>query len=135
MIKAPRRFKTSPSLAILFTLTSPVPKTTALGIVATGNMKAQLALIAAGIISRIGSMFDAVAAAPKMGISTFVVAVLLVISVRKVTSRHTPRRRPIKWRFSMPENTPAILALNPDCLNPSPKHSPAPTKTSMPQGI
>ena len=96
MIKAPRRFKTSPSLAILFTVTSPVPKTTALGIVATGSMKAQLALIAAGIMSRIGSMFDAVAAAPRMGISTFVVAVLLVISVRKVTSRHTPSSRPIR---------------------------------------
>ena len=96
MIKAPRRFKTSPSLAILFTVTSPVPKTTALGIVATGSMKAQLALIAAGIMSRIGSMFDAVAAAPRMGISTFVVAVLLVISVRNVTSRHTPSSRPIR---------------------------------------
>ena len=96
MIKAPRRLRTSPSLAILLTVTSPVPKTTALGIVATGNMNAQLALIAAGIIKRIGSMFDAVAAAPRIGISTFVVAVLLVISVRNVTSRHTPRSRPMR---------------------------------------
>ena len=34
----------------------PVPNTTALGAVATGNMNAQLALIAAGTIKIIGSI-------------------------------------------------------------------------------
>ena len=135
MIKAPKRFNTSPSLAILFTVTSPVPKTTALGIVATGSMKAQLALIAAGIIKRIGSKFEAVAAAPRMGIRTLVVAVLLVISVRKVTKRQIPSSNPKRGRFSIPENTPAMDALRPDCLKASPKQRPAPTNTSIPHGI
>ena len=135
MSKAPNRFKINPSFAILFTVTSPVPKTAAFGIVATGSMKAQLALIAAGIISSMGSIFDAVAAAPRMGISTFVVAVLLVISVRKVTSKQIKRSKLINCKFSIPEKISAIFELRPDSLNPSPRHSPAPTSTSIPQGI
>ena len=103
--------------------------------VATGSMKAQLALMAAGIIKRMGSMSEAVAAAPKIGIRTLVVAVLLVISVRKVTSKAIPSRITSRGKFSMPEKTPAMVALNPDCLKPSPRQRPAPTKTSIPQGI
>ena len=67
--------------------------------------------------------------------STLVVAVLLVISVRKVTRRQIPSSNPKRGRFSIPENTLAMDALRPDCLKASPKQSPAPTNTNIPQGI
>ena len=54
----------------------------ALGAVATGNIKAQLAAMAAGIINSAGSLPEDTAATAKMGISNVAVAVLLVISVR-----------------------------------------------------
>ena len=57
------------------------------GAVATGSMKAQLAAIAAGTISTAGSIFAELAAAARIGISRFVVAVLLVTSVNKLTAR------------------------------------------------
>ena len=63
-------------------LTSPEPYTMALGAVATGNIKAQLAAMAAGIINSAGSLPEDTAATAKMGISNVAVAVLLVISVR-----------------------------------------------------
>ena len=50
-------------------------------------MKAQLALMAAGTISSRGSTPEPIAAAARIGISSAVVAVLLVISVRNVTDR------------------------------------------------
>ena len=56
----------------------------ALGAVATGSMNAQLALIAAGIMIFIGSIPMAPDTEKSMGIMMAVVAVLLVISVRKV---------------------------------------------------
>lgn len=58
-----------------------------LGAVATGNIKAQLALIAAGTINTAGSILAAIAAAARIGMSNVVVAVLLVASVRKVIKR------------------------------------------------
>ena len=91
--------------------------------------------MAAGIIKRIGSKSEAVAAAPRMGIRTLVVAVLLVISVRKVTSSAIPSRRARRGRLSMPEKTLAMVVLKPDCLKPSPRQRPAPTSTNIPQGI
>jgi len=57
-----------------------------LGAVATGSMKAQLALNAAGTISNKGSKFALSAVAANMGISMAVVAVLLVASVINVTT-------------------------------------------------
>src|SRR6056300_1998559 len=105
---APRRLRTNPSLTIRETVTSPVPKTMALGMVATGSMKAQLALRAAGIISNLGSRLAESAAAPRIGIGKFVVAVLDVISVRKVTSRQMPKIRPMVGRFSTPERAEAM---------------------------
>ena len=49
------RFNAKPSEAIVCIEKRPVPKVTALGGVATGNIKAKEALIAAGIINNIGS--------------------------------------------------------------------------------
>ena len=90
---APTRLRTNPSLAILLIEISPVPKTTALGMVATGSIKAQLALMVAGKRRSFGSSALATATAPSMGIKMLVVAVLLVISVKNVTSRATLRIR------------------------------------------
>ena len=66
--------------------TLPVLKMMALGAVATGSMNAKLALMAAGTISRLGSTPAATPAAARIGINNTVVAVLLVVSVRKVTA-------------------------------------------------
>ena len=84
---APSRFNISPSRAMARMGTWPEAKITALGPVATGSMKAQLALMAAGTISSRGSTPEPIAAAARIGISSAVVAVLLVISVRNVTDR------------------------------------------------
>ena len=64
---------------------SPLPKATAFGAVATGSIKAQLALSAAGTINHSGSISEAIATATKTGISKAVVAVLEVASVKNVT--------------------------------------------------
>ena len=68
-------------------VTFPVPKTIAFGAVATGSINAQDALNAAGSINCIGSCSADVL--DKIGISREVVAVLDVISVRKVTLEHS----------------------------------------------
>ena len=85
IITAPNKFKAKPSRTIVRIGILPELKITALGPVATGNINAQLALIAAGTIRRRGSISAPIAAAARIGISSAVVAVLLVISVMKVT--------------------------------------------------
>jgi hypothetical protein len=77
----------SPSRTIRSTPKRPVENTTKFGAVATGSIKAQLALIAAGTINNRGSIPTAMAAAASIGINNKVVAVLLVISVMNVTDR------------------------------------------------
>jgi len=62
-----------------------------LGGVATGIMKAQLALMAAGIMISLASMSMPVAVAASIGINTTVLAVLLVVSVKNVTLRQMMR--------------------------------------------
>ena len=59
----------------------------AFGAVATGNMKAQLALMVAGTIILIGSMPIADETENRIGMIMAVVAVLLVISVKKVMAK------------------------------------------------
>ena len=81
---APMRFSAKPSFIIRSSGIFSLPKITALGAVATGNMNAQLALIAAGIISSNGSIWADIAVAASIGMSSVVVAVLDVISVKKV---------------------------------------------------
>ena len=65
----------------------PVLDMIVLGAVATGNINAQLALIAAGTIRDSGGTPAAIAAAARIGIISVVVAVLLVISVKNVIQR------------------------------------------------
>ena len=61
----------------------PDPKTTALGGVATGSMKAKLAPMAAGTQRMSGSMFRPMAMPARSVTKMVAVAVLLVSSVRK----------------------------------------------------
>ena len=75
------RFRAKPSFIIRSSGIFSLPNITALGAVATGNMNAQLALIAAGIISSSGSIWADIAVAASIGMSSVVVAVLDVISV------------------------------------------------------
>ena len=79
------KFMMRPCFTMVWIASWPVPKTTALGAVATGSIKAQLALIAAGTIKMAGSISAATAAAAKIGISKAVVAVFDVVSVSVVT--------------------------------------------------
>ena len=68
-----------------------VEKTMVFGAVATGSIKAQLALIAAGTIKASGLMLDDKLIAAKIGKISVVVARLLVISVRKVINKQIAR--------------------------------------------
>ena len=61
----------------------------ALGGVAMGSMKAQEALMVAGIMTKRGSMPTAVEVAARIGSNSDVMAVLLVTSVRNVITKQT----------------------------------------------
>ena len=132
---APTRFKTNPSLTILLIENSPAPYTTAFGIVATGSINAQLALIAAGIRKSTASIPLAIEIAPSIGIKITVVAVLLVISVKNVTSSDIHKTINTVLKFSIPERSFAAYSLNPDSDIVEPRQIPEPTKIINPQGI
>ena len=66
---------------------SPLPNTIVFGAVPTGSIKAKLALMTAGTIINSGAIPAARAAAASTGMSSAAVAVLDVVSVRKVTTR------------------------------------------------
>ena len=107
----------------------------ALGGVATGNIKAKLALIVAGIINNLGSISDAIAAVTNIGNRIVVVAVLLVTSVKNVTAKQMAAM--LKSTGSVPRDEiefPSI-SLNPDALNALAKHNPPANNTKTPQGI
>ena len=84
MTITPIMFINIPTLAISAILIRPLPKTMALGGVATGIMKAHDAERVAGIISSKGFAFMAKATDANMGRIISVVAVLDVSSVKKV---------------------------------------------------
>src|SRR5690554_1059111 len=82
-------FSANPARIISPIFMSPLENTIALGGVATGIMKAQLAAIAAGMVSNNGDISWESASAPKSGRKAAVVAVLLVTSVRKMITATT----------------------------------------------
>ena len=91
IIIAPAKFNKSPSFAISARGNRLVENTIVFGAVATGNIKAQLALIAAGTMRASGLMLEDKLMAARIGKISVVVAKLLVISVRKVINRQTPK--------------------------------------------
>ena len=93
VINMPRMLRPNPLLTICGIVTYPEPKTIAFGGVATGNMKAQDAAIAAGTISKSGFCPKPIAIAESIGITIAEVAVLEVSSVRKMMRVATAKTR------------------------------------------
>ena len=79
---------TKPALIMSPILNLPLPKTMALGGVATGNMKAIEQAMAPGTINNRGSIFKEIDTDARTGMSISAVAVFEVNSVRKDTPRH-----------------------------------------------
>ena len=131
----PIRFIANPSETKVLAENAPVEKITILGGVATGNMNAQDALMAAGTISNLGSIAAPIAAAAMIGINIVVVAVLLVTSVKKVTQKQIVAMISKIGRRAISSNAEPMMELRPELVNAWAMDNPAPNKTKVPQGI
>lgn len=85
------KLRNKPLRAISSVRMPPAPKTMTLGAVATGSMNAQEQLIVPGNINNSGGSPTSKDNAAKIGSNNIAVAVLLVISVRNVTSMQMDR--------------------------------------------
>ena len=135
MMTIPIRFIANPSETKVLAENAPVEKITILGGVATGNMNAQDALMAAGTISNLGSIAAPIAAAAMIGISIVVVAVLLVTSVKKVTQKQIVAMISKIGRSAISSNAEPMMELRPELVNAWAMDNPAPNKIRVPQGI
>ena len=135
MTAIPIRFIANPSETKVLAENAPVEKITMLGGVATGNMNAQDALMAAGTISNLGSIAAPIAAAAMIGINIVVVAVLLVTSVKKVTQKQIVAMISKIGRSAISSNAEPMMELRPELVNAWAMDSPAPNKIRVPQGI
>ena len=135
MTTIPIRFIANPSETKVLAENAPVEKITILGGVATGNMNAQDALIAAGTISNLGSIAAPIAAAAIIGINIVVVAVLLVTSVKKVTQKQIVAMISKIGRSAISSNAEPMMELRPELVNAWAMDNPAPNKIRVPQGI
>ena len=131
----PIRFIANPSETKVLAENAPVEKITILGGVATGNMNAQDALMAAGTISNLGSIAAPIAAAAMIGINIVVVAVLLVTSVKKVTQKQIVAMISKIGRSAISSNAEPMMELRPELVNAWAMVNPAPNKIRVPQGI
>ena len=129
------RFRTKPSRIMVWISNFPVLYTTTFGGVATGNMNAQLALMAAGIIRSLGSIIAPSAAAASIGINSVVVAVLLVHSVKKLTVTQINAITSNRCHVEISESASPIMPLSPVAMNALAIQMPAPKSNNMPQGI
>ena len=112
----------------------PEPNTIALGGVATGSMKAQLAAKTTGIVKDIGAMPKATATAPTTGKKVEVVATLDVISVKNIIKVATANIRIIEGTFSKTVRPCPIHPPKPDEPIDAARDKPPPNKTSKPHG-
>ena len=135
MTTIPIRFIANPSETKVLAENAPVEKITILGGVATGNMNAQDALMAAGTISNLGSIAAPIAAAAMIGINIVVVAVLLVTSVKKVTQKQIVAMISNIGRSAISSNAEPMMELRPELVNAWAMDNPAPNKIKVPQGI
>ena len=131
----PIKFIANPSETKVLAENAPVEKITILGGVATGNMNAQDALMAAGTISNLGSIAAPIAAAAMIGINIVVVAVLLVTSVKKVTQKQIVAMISKIGRSAISSNAEPMMELRPELVNACAMDNPAPNKIRVPQGI
>ena len=135
MTTIPIRFIANPSETKVLAENAPVEKITILGGVATGNMNAQEALMAAGTISNLGSIAAPIAAAAMIGIKSVVVAVLLVTSVKNVTQKQIIPMVTRIGRSARSSNAEPMMELRPELVNAWAIDNPAPNKIRVPQGI
>ena len=131
----PNKFIAKPSETNLLAGNAPVEKITIFGGVATGSMKAQEALMAAGIISSFGSMLAPIAAAANIGINRVVVAVLLVTSVKNVTERQITKTMTSTGNNARSSSADPIMELSPELTKAWAIDKPAPKSIKVPQGI
>ena len=131
----PTRFSIIPPLTILDMGTYPDPNTMALGGVATGSMNAHDAEMVAGIISRRGFSFRAIAVPIITGNRAAVVAVLLVNSVKYVISRHIIATTSRGWIFRSGLMPCPRMRSRPVSLNPPAMAKPPPNKSRIPQAL
>ena len=134
-MNAPHMFKTMPDLSISTEDTRPLANTIALGAVATGNIKAQLALSAAGNINSLGSIPATNAAAAKIGISNKVVAILLVDSVMMLTEKHKTNNIRNSGNVVKIDTASPTVTLKPEITKALAMHIPPANNNSIPQGI
>ena len=130
----PIRFIANPSETKVLAENAPVENITILGGVATGNMNAQDALMAAGTISNLGSIAAPIAAAAMIGINIVVVAVLLVTSVKKVTQKQIVAMISKIGRSAISSNAEPMMELRPELVNAWAMDNPAPNKIRVPHG-
>ena len=135
MTAAPTKFNTNPSRTMVLIGKRPVENTIVLGAVATGNIKAQLALMAAGTMSSSGRISAANAAAAKTGSMRVVVAVLLVISVRKVIEMQMLRTTRMSCSVASADNHSPSRPDRPVATNALAMAIPPPNKIRTPQGM
>ena len=136
MTAAPTKFNTNPSRTIVLIGKRPVENTIVLGAVATGNINAQLALMAAGTMSSSGGGISAAnAAAAKTGSMRVVVAVLLVISVRKVIEMQMLRMTRMSSSVASADNHSPSSPDRPVATKAFAMAIPPPNKMRTPQGM
>ena len=105
------------------------------GAVATGIINAQLALMVAGIISNIGSILVPTAVAANTGINKTVLAVLLVVSVKKVTPKQMANIMTKTGIVESSDKFSASSVLKPETPNAFAKQIPPPNNKSIPHGM
>ena len=93
------------------------------------------ALMAAGIMNSLGSIPAPRAAAPSIGMSRVVVAVLLVASVKKVTTRQIHNMSSNTCRVASEESRAPMVWLRPELVKASAIAIPAPNSINIPHGI
>jgi len=125
----------NPAFVISETFSSPEPNTTALGGVATGNIKAQDAAMVAGIISRKGCTSIVIAIGAKIGSNMAVVAKFDVISVKKLILNVSTGMSKMIGRLSRRINLDPIHSASPVLENPAAKAIPPPKRINTPHGV
>ena len=85
--KAAIKFKLIPAFIISLISTWPLPKITAFGGVAIGNINAQLAAIVVGMTKNKGFTFNPIAKIINIGVKVATVAVFELSSVKKIISK------------------------------------------------
>jgi len=125
----------NPALTISIILTLFEPKIMALGAVAAGNIKAQLAAKVAGIIIDKGWRPLDLATLAKMGRSISVEDILLVSSVKKLMPKVRPDTTKTGEISANPINLAPITPERPEIWIPLAKANPPPKSNIVDQGI